>query len=81
MLRNTFKTITRTNFGRVFEYTGCKNMSSWRKHILEKEKRKMETENINKIVNKIDDLKNEIFCLSMVMAWSSVGIMFCIRNK
>ena len=78
MLRNTFKSskyITR-------------NISSWRNQVLEKEKRKMETEklkmeteNANKIVNGIDKLRNEIFYVSFIMAWSSAGIMFCIGNK
>lgn len=65
-----------------------RNMSSWRRHVLEKEKRKaetekqkVETENVNKIVNEMNELKNEIFCVSLCIAWSSVGIMYCIRNK
>jgi uncharacterized metal-binding protein len=70
MLRNTFKSskyITR-------------NISSWRKHVLEKEKRKADTENVNKIVDVMKQLNTEIFYMSLLMVWSSFGIMFCIRN-
>jgi hypothetical protein len=78
MLRNTFnssKTIVR-------------NVFSSRKYILEKEKikmkkekTKMETENVHKIVDAIDDLRNEVVCVCLCMAWSTVCIVYSIHNK
>jgi len=59
MLRNTFKSskyITR-------------NISSWRTHVLEKERRKIERENVDKIANKIENVKTELFVVCLFMAW------------
>ena len=78
MLRNTFKS----------SKSVVRNMSSCRERVLEKERLKIkterikiETENVNKIAKEIDNLKNEVFCVSLCIAWSAVGIMYCIRNK
>jgi ABC-type bacteriocin/lantibiotic exporter with double-glycine peptidase domain len=71
MLRNTFKSS---------KYI-ARNISSWRKHVLEKEKIKVNTENVNKIVNELKQLNTEIFYMSVLIVWSSFGIIYCIRNK
>jgi uncharacterized metal-binding protein len=79
MLRNTSKSS---------KYIGNRTISSWRKHVLEneklkveKEKIKVDTENTNKIVGELKQLNGEIIYASLLMVWSSIGIMFCIRNK
>ena len=58
-----------------------RNISSWRTHVLEKERRKIERENVDKIANQIKEVKTELFVVCLFMAWSSVGICYCIRNN